>query len=461
MKKKIILVFIFAFLIRLIALNQSLWLDEGVTAKVISQFSYWTIITKFSPHDFHPPSYYLFLKFWSNIVGYSEISLRFPSIIFSLLTGYLVYKITSLFHDSIASVWAAVFFLFNPLIIYYSQEARMYMMVTFFLTAALYYFILNIKNQSLGRTQDDPKRNRTCQILFNLFIFLSLITFYGSAFLVATFLLYFLYKKQYKNLFTCLLVIFVYFLTISSLLYKQLVNSKITLNNVVKWTLVLGKANFKNLLLIPVKFSIGRIDFYPKWLYYAIAGIWTGFVIYQLLKNKYQNDKSKIKNVFLFTYLFIFPLFLGFVTSFFVPMLQYFRFIYLIPIMSILLIKKNTTIYYYTVAIGFIIFSLAYLLNPAFYREDWKSLAQFVKNRRLVYMVAASSDTLKYYNPNIKVNELLKLDKSQLEKDITIIPNTVEIYNYDYKKILIEKNYHLIKEKSFRELSLEEWEKIN
>ena len=109
----------------------------------------------------------------------------------------------------------------------------------------------------------------------------------------------------------------------------------------------------------------------------------------------------------------------------------------------------------------FIIFSLVYLLNPVFYREDWKSLAQFVKNDKSVYMVGASSDTLKYYDPNLKINELLNLDKSPLEKNITIIPNTVEIYGYDYKKILTENRYHLIKEKSFRELTLEDWERFN
>ena len=65
--------------------------------------------------------------------GYSEIALRMPSILFSLLTGYVVYLI--------GGIWSAAFFLFNPLIVYYSQEARMYMMVTFFLTASLYYFL--------------------------------------------------------------------------------------------------------------------------------------------------------------------------------------------------------------------------------------------------------------------------------------------------------------------------------
>jgi len=158
MNKKIILIFIFAFLIRLIALNQSLWLDEAVTSNVVKNFNFLQIINKFSPTDFHPPLYYLFMKLWTNFFGYSEIVLRMPSVLFSLATGYVVYLI--------GGAWAAVFFLFNPLIVYYSQEARMYMMVTLLITLALYFFISNIKNKI-------SKIHIKNQIYFNLFIFLT------------------------------------------------------------------------------------------------------------------------------------------------------------------------------------------------------------------------------------------------------------------------------------------------
>ena len=139
MEKKLLIVFLFAFLIRLVALNQSLWLDEATTARVVKEYQFLSIITQFSPYDFHPPGYYLFMKFWSNLFGDSEISLRLPSILFSLLTGYFIYKMVKLLYGGIMAFWASVFFLFNPLVIYYSQEARMYTMVTFSLTAGLYF----------------------------------------------------------------------------------------------------------------------------------------------------------------------------------------------------------------------------------------------------------------------------------------------------------------------------------
>ena len=455
LNKKIFLIFLFAFIIRLIALNQSLWLDEAVTAKVVMTYGFSEIVSKFSPTDFHPPLYYLFMKLWTNVFGYSEVALRFPSIMFSLLTGYFIYKIASLFHGSIVKEWPAIFFLFNPLIVYYSQEARMYMMATFFLTAGLFYFLRLSSSNLIGGSRKLDSRlrgNDKNSLFFSLFIFLSLLTFYGSVFLITAFLVYFLYKKQYRNLFICLLVVFVYFLTISPLLYQQFLNSKIALANVTNWSLVLGKTNIKNLLLIPIKFSIGRISFYPKWLYWGIAGAWTGFVLFTI--KTVLNKTVFIKTVF---YLLIFPLILGFIVSFFIPMLQYFRFIYLIPIMAILLAKKNVTPYHYGVTIGFMIFSLVYLLLPQFHREDWKSLVKNLPKDKPVYMITSSSDPVKYYSHNLMVKDLASLRVNELEKEIIVIPYAVDIYGLDYKTNLSKVGYQLKKEVSFREVTYETW----
>ena len=425
MNKKVLFIFLLAFLIRLIALNQSLWLDEAVTANVVRNFRFSKIINGFSPSDFHPPLYYLFMKLWTNFFGYSEIALRMPSILFSLLTGYVIYLI--------GGIWSVAFFLFNPLIVYYSQEARMYMMVTFFLTASLYYFL---KSKNL--------------ILFNLFLILSFYTFYGSIFLIATIFIYLLYKKRYKMFFVSCFLFLVSFVLISPLLLQQFLRSKISLAQVANWSLVLGKANLKNLLLIPIKFSIGRISFYPKWLYWAVAGIWTGFVFFTI--KTVLNKTVFIKTVF---YLFIFPLVLGFLVSFFAPMLQYFRFLFLIPIMSLLLSRSNLR--GWILATGFLIFSLVYLLNPAFHREDWKNLVKSLPKGKPVYMITASSDPIKYYNDNLLIKELTNY--GLISQEIIVIPYTADIYGLDYKKSLSKSRYQQKEVTNFRELSFEIWER--
>jgi len=422
MNKKLLFIFIAAFLVRLIALNQSLWLDEATTARTVREMGAMGIMRDFSPKDFHPPLYYLFMKAWTNIFGYSEVVLRMPSVLFSLTAGYIVYLI--------GGIWASVFFLFNPLIIYYSQEARMYMMATFFLTTALYYLL------------------RKKHILFGLFGVLGLLTFYGSIFLIIPMLLYLIYKKQFKFFLVSCFMFLVSLVIISPLLYQQLINARVSMSDVTNWSNVLGKANFKNLLLIPVKFSIGRIDFYPKWLYYTIAGGWTVFVF---KKTVFPKDS-------LFIYLLIFPLFLGFIVSFFTPLLQYFRFLYLIPIMAILLaLNSHTSMYRYIEVIGFVFFTLVYLLIPQFHREDWKSLVKSLPKDKPVYMIATSIDPLKYYDPSLKVNELKSLSSSS--REIIVIPYAAEIYGLNYQKVLQNQGYQLSKKTSFRQLTLENWQK--
>ncbi len=471
MSKKLFFIFLFAFLIRLISLNQSLWLDEATTARVVREYELTRIVNEFSPNDFHPPLYYLFMKGWTNIFGYSEAALRFPSIIFSLGVGWFVYLT--------GGIWPAIFFLFNPLIIYYSQEARMYMMATFFLTGVLYYFIKisNLKTQNScsqsWKLCDGRRANLQLKwsILFGLFLILSLLTFYGSVFLIAAFLVYFLYKKQYKYFILNTLYLILFFLLISPLFYQQFINSKIVLANVSHWSLVLGKANLKNLLLIPIKFSIGRIDFYPKWIYYAVTGVWTIFVFFSLFKNlklknkkllktpAYSAGREKLELKILFAYLFIFPLLLGFFVSFFTPLLQYFRFIYLIPIMAILLAKNKGSLNQYILAAGFLVFSFAYLLFPQFHREDWRSLAKDIPARSVVYMIKSSSDPIKYYRPDLEIKELEKLADLKNFKKIIVIPYTAQIYGLDYQQKLIDQNFSLKKKISYREVVAEIWVK--
>ncbi|MBI5127042.1 glycosyltransferase family 39 protein [Candidatus Roizmanbacteria bacterium] len=450
MSKKLALIFLFSFLIRLLALNQSLWLDEATTARVVQQFNYQEIISKFSPLDFHPPLYYLFMKLWTNIFGYSGIALRMPSVLFSLATGYIVYLM--------AGIWGMVFFLFNPLIVYYSQEARMYMMTTFFLTVSLYYFLYLCHPEFISGSRNKfgiTKSNNL--LLFNLFTILSFLTFYGSIFLIVPMVLYFFFTQRYKYFIVNTLNFILASLFLSPLLYHQVINAKVSLSNVTNWSLVLGKANIKNLLLIPVKFSIGRIDFYPKWLYYAISGLWTSFVLFVLFIN------LKLKIVLV--YLLVFPLFLGFIISFFTPLLQYFRFIYLVPIVAILLsfsLSQKAKIQPSGLILvgGYLIFSLSYLLIPQFHREDWKSLVKSLPADKPIYMVSSSSDPVRYYNRHLKVNELKSLSSlSGLSREVIVIPYVADIHGVDYKKILNEKNYFLTGKKTFRGLTLEVYSK--
>lgn len=453
MNKKFFALLTFAFLIRLVSLNQSLWLDEATTARVVQQYNFADIISKFSPGDFHPPLYYLLMKAWTNIFGYSEISLRMPSVIFSLLTGYVVYLIGKRIRNYSIGLWSAAFLLFNPLIIYYSQEARMYMMSTFLLTTALYFYLplsINLRGSPASLLN---RRGSVSVFLFSLSISLSFFTFYGSIFLIISMFIYILYKKRYKEFFVSCFMFIVSCLIISPLLYQQVINAKQQLSLVPNWAQLLGKANLKNLVLIPLKFSIGRISFYPKWFYWVISGAWTIIVWFFLLKG---GLKQK-----LLLFLVIGPLGLGIFFSFFSPLLQYFRFIYLIPLMSILIASGTANLHLrgvnWVVVAGFIVLSMIYLFNPNFHREDWKSLASSLAKEKTIYMIYSASDPMRYYRKDLRIVDLKSADQLSTGQELTVIPYVSDIHGVNYSQALLEKGFIKKSATNFRGVSYETW----
>ena len=452
----ITIILIFAFFLRLINLDQSLWLDETIVAKVVQSIPFHLIPFQFSPGDFHPPLYYLVISLWSHLFGTSEIALRLPSVLFSLVTGWFTYKIGLLWKNKQLALWATAFFLFNPLIVYYSQEARMYMMATALLTIALYYFLVLIKENQSASWRTNSKINNI--IFFNLFSALAMFTFYGSAFFIAGMIVVWginTYIKKRKSLdwipaswglvFSLLLL--------SPLLYQQLMNAKVSLVDVKNWSTVLGKAELKNVLMIFLKFATGRLSWYPKWSYYLVAGIPTAiiwlFVFFGMKKNK------------LFAHLLIFPLVFALFISFWAPMMMYFRFLYLIPVMGLLLagmIHKHSQLFRYIVLFSYCAFSLAYLLLPQFHREDWRSFTQALNPSTRVYMILPSSDPLAYYRKDIPLFELRDIKNSSIPEFITVIPYTSEIYGFNYRQVLQEKGCVKKSQMQFRgDLSVEEW----
>lgn len=400
-------VFLFGF-------SQSLWLDEAVTANVVRNYSVIEIITKFSPSDFHPPLYYIFLKFWTTVFGYSEVALRLPSLIFVLLTAYVLYKISK-------NYWASLLFVFNPLIVYYSQEAGMYLMVTCLLICAYYFFV----NHRL--------------LLFNLFSALSFLTFYGSAFLLLTFYLYLLFKCQFKHQY--LLGFGISLVLLFLLLDRQMSVSLASQSLAPNWSSVLGTVNPQNLLLIALKFTSGRISFYPKIVYYLISGLWAVW-IFAIFRRRP-----------IYLYFFITPLIVGTIFSLFAPMLQYFRFLYLIPFLSLSL--SESRLRHFALA-GFIIFSGVYLFNPRFHREDWRSLSQSLPLNSTVHLISSFSDPLTYYRSDLTIVDL----RQPLSTDmLSVIPYGEAIYGVNHQQLLTAHSYHQVSTQDFRGLTLETWVK--
>lgn len=463
MRFRLFLLFIGAFLIRLIAINQSLWLDEATSVMAIKHLNYGEILFKFSPFDFHPPGYYFFLKFWTGIFGFSEAAVRMPSVLASILTGYVVFLIGKKIFSAEIGWWATVFYLFNPLAVYYSQEARMYSIVTLFLTALLFLIIKGLRLNKL--------ENKNCLIIFVL-VFLSVFTFYGSVLFITSLIIYFIIKRNYQTAFYFIISLFLILLFLSPLLLRQLDNAKSMLNVVINWKSVLGGTDIKNLILIPLKFTSGRISFFPKIIYYVLSGLWALIISFFVFKGAIRNR--------MLSWLLVFPIIMGLVISFITPMLQYFRFVYLLPVMAVLIsvgvkelkglrvnglkssrVKEFKGFVRIFILFGFVIWSMVYLLIPQFHREDWKSLATDLPKQSKIYMIISSSDALSYYRSDIHLVDVRSINKlTNIENELIIIPYTTEIHGVDYKINLQTRGYKISQEKTYRGLLIEYWKKI-
>ncbi len=121
----------------LLYLTQSLWRDEVfslfMAAKPISFF-----ITKL---NFEPPLYYLLLHFWMKLFGMGEIAGRSLSLVAHTgATVIVIFWAEKIFKKHWMSWWLALFFFFNPMLLYYGMELRTYGWYTFFATLSLYAY---------------------------------------------------------------------------------------------------------------------------------------------------------------------------------------------------------------------------------------------------------------------------------------------------------------------------------
>ncbi len=114
--------------------GSSLWSDEGNTWALLVRG--WGEIATAAAADIHPPGYYWLLKAWTLLVGPTAWGMRSFSALLGVLLVWLIYQLgregETLFfgtqHGWLAFTAGLVAAL-NPFQIYYSQEARMYLLL--------------------------------------------------------------------------------------------------------------------------------------------------------------------------------------------------------------------------------------------------------------------------------------------------------------------------------------------
>ena len=116
---------------------QSFWLDEAVTHQLVTR-SLRGMLSAIPHSESTPPLYYLAAWLWVRIFGAGAAGLRSLSALFGTVTIVLVALIARRLAGSGAAVAAAALAAANPLLIWYSQEARAYALLVLLCTVSLW-----------------------------------------------------------------------------------------------------------------------------------------------------------------------------------------------------------------------------------------------------------------------------------------------------------------------------------
>ncbi|MDP2860288.1 MAG: glycosyltransferase family 39 protein [bacterium] len=359
---KIILILFLAVFLRLVNLSQSFWLDESISALMaIKPFPFqWTGLG----NDFQPPLYYLILHFWQNF-GHSEWWLRLPSVIFGTGTVYMVYRLGKELKGENFGFLASFLMAIAPYHIYYSQEARMYSLVVFLTTVAIFFFL---------------KSQWPLYFLTSVF---ALYTHYFFFFILFSLGIYTIFFKReiLKSWLAATAAAGFAFLFWLPTFLVQLSGGKWLSENLPGWSRVSSIDTVKALPLIFTKFSLGQINFDNKILYgvvVLIVLIFYGGLLIRGFK----------KTTPLITLWLAVPVLTSLALSFFLPVNVPWRLLIVLPAFYLCLAAGVFSLPFPAARIavlGIAAVSLTslslYYLNPRYQRENWRQAVEAIDSR--------------------------------------------------------------------------------
>jgi uncharacterized membrane protein len=146
------IILLIAFILRLVNLAiEPFWGDEiftlGLTKYFANDFS--GLLSYLHDVFIYPPLYLVLQKYWVLMFGYGESAVRFLSLIFGIVTILVVYYfIKRIFNNKKFALLCSFFVAILPMQIEFSQEARSYIMMTFFGIITVFSFWLYNENKN-------------------------------------------------------------------------------------------------------------------------------------------------------------------------------------------------------------------------------------------------------------------------------------------------------------------------
>ena len=164
--------------------SQSYWADEGLTAYEI-HLRFGPMLSAVSQLETTPPLYFIVAWVWYHVIGTSEAAVRSLSALAGIAVVPVGYLCGRELVSRRAGVIAAAFATFSPFLIWYSQEARAYMLLIALTGVSFLFF---------ARAERDPsKSNLFWWVIFSA---LALGTHFFAGFLVAPEALWLLWRAR-------------------------------------------------------------------------------------------------------------------------------------------------------------------------------------------------------------------------------------------------------------------------
>jgi 4-amino-4-deoxy-L-arabinose transferase-like glycosyltransferase len=151
---------------------QSYWFDEALTAKLVG-LPFFDMLSEIPDTELTPPLHYVIAWPWAHVIGTGEAALRSLSALFGIALVPVAYLLGRELLSRRAGLVVALLVAFNPLLVWYSQEARPYSLLVLLCALSMLFCV-----RAVGR-----RTTRDLWLWASASV-LALLTHYFAAFLV-------------------------------------------------------------------------------------------------------------------------------------------------------------------------------------------------------------------------------------------------------------------------------------
>lgn len=382
----LILILILAFGLRLPQLNGSFWLDEA--AQALESARPWSQQLQIIP-DFQPPLFHL-LVHAALILGRSEWWLRLVgALIPGLMTIWATFQISRRLFNQKTAYLTTLLLTTNSLHIFYSQELRPYSLATMWAVLSWLALIDLSQNKAKNLSSNTIWLN---YLLFIISSLLGLFTTYLYPFLFLTQWVYVLCCQRHliKKMLATSIILGAVFLSWLPTFLQQLQAGGLVRTGLPGWTQVVSFNQLKSIPLTLGKFIFGVVDLEINWFYLAIAGLLLSWLIWFSRQIKKQNLILLFQKIKLPIIWFLVPIVASWLTSFWIPVIQPKRLLFLLPVFYLIIVglvdlvkSQDATSFWKNKMLYFPIWILLiintwstrqYFTQPRLQRENWRSL---------------------------------------------------------------------------------------